>query len=393
MVRKVQNNILKISLLVLMVIQFLFADIAKVVNKVDQAVFRIINFAGNGTGTGFVVNKDGYIITNHHVIDGYKPNELMILNKYFKSKDVKVIQTYPKKDIAILKINDYSLSAYLKFEKSSKITKGSSSIAIGFPGAADIVGGTALYESKVTQGIISAVIITDKDSEYGKAYKLIQTSSAINSGNSGGPLLSKDGNLIGINTFKSISNPTNKDVEGVGYAIHTDELREVLYKNDISFSNAGGLLTNINDKSSISEDDANHIGLAIKAVVILALLYFFVWRKKKKSKEKNITDTKEERNYILVGTSGYYKDNQIPININEQVIIGGAVEEANIIINDNQKVSRVHCIIKNENGNLTITDKSTNGTFVNKNKIDTNIDLNIGDIIWIVDSKNEFKIK
>ena len=186
----------------------LFADAIKVTNIAEKATFRIVNFTTNGTGTGFLINDKGYVITNNHVTDGYTSGQLLVINQYKRYENVKMVKTYPDKDLTILKIEGYSDGEYLKLQTPTLIQKGHESFSLGYPGGSDIVGDMeAQLDSTVKSGDVSKILTTSSvDGKFPIGYKLIETSSDINGGNSGGPLLSRIGTVIGINTLNSDKN-------------------------------------------------------------------------------------------------------------------------------------------------------------------------------------------
>lgn len=169
-----------------------------------------------GSGSGIIFDKAGYIVTNYHVIDG--ANSVSVTLSGGKKVPAKIVGGDSKTDLAVLKIDAQNLPV-AKFGDSSKIRVGDTAIAIGNPLGQEFAG-------SVTSGVISALnrtISTD-----GKEYKVIQTDASINPGNSGGALCNEAGEIIGINTLKLQS------AEGMGFAIPINEAKpiiEALMKN------------------------------------------------------------------------------------------------------------------------------------------------------------------
>jgi serine protease Do len=170
-----------------------------------------------GTGSGVIVSKDGYIITNNHVVDGADTIKVKLNDgREFTGK---VIGRDPHSDIAVLKINATDLP-YLTIADSDKIEVGDLCLAIGNPFG---IGQT------VTMGIVSAlgrngVPVGDMADKY-HYEDFIQTDAAINPGNSGGALVDTDGRLIGINT--AILSRTG-GYEGIGFAVPVNLARSVM---------------------------------------------------------------------------------------------------------------------------------------------------------------------
>ena len=165
----------------------------------------------HGVGSGVIVTKDGYILTNNHVVDGAE--EVKVTLQDGREFTAKVIGRDPKSDIAVIKIaaNDLPVVA---MADSEKVQTGDVVLAIGNPFG---VGQT------VTSGIVSA---TDRGNVGIEDYEdFIQTDAAINPGNSGGALVDIDGRLIGINT--AIMSRTGGS-QGVGFAIPSDLARTVM---------------------------------------------------------------------------------------------------------------------------------------------------------------------
>jgi len=163
-------------------------------------------------GTGFIISPDGYIVSNYHVIQGAET--ITIKTGFGKSYDAEIVGYDEDNDFSLLKIEDQDLPC-VKLGKSDDLIIGDQVVAIGYPLGN---GSTTL-----TVGYISAkdrIITTD-----GKSINMLQTDAAINSGNSGGPLLNMQGEVIGITTAKSSgTSSSGATIEGVGYAIPTDDI-------------------------------------------------------------------------------------------------------------------------------------------------------------------------
>ncbi len=162
-------------------------------------------------GSGFIVDESGYIVTNHHVIEG--ADEISVkLNE--KEIPAKLIGSDKRTDLALIKIESKTKLPFVKFGDSNKVRVGDWIIAIGNPFG---LGGT------VTAGIISS-----KGRDIGGASivdNFIQTDAAINSGNSGGPMFNIDGEVIGVNT--AIFSPSGTNI-GIGFAIPSATARNVI---------------------------------------------------------------------------------------------------------------------------------------------------------------------
>ena len=172
-------------------------------------------YTTNAAGSGVIISKDGYIVTNNHVIDGAQ--KITVKTSDGTEYDAKLVGTDAKSDIAVLKVDANDLTP-ATLGDSSKISVGDTAIAIGNP--LGTLGGT------VTDGIISATsreLVVNNES-----MKLIQTNATINSGNSGGGLFDGNGNLIGIVQSKdSGTSSSGATIEGIGFAIPVNDAMEV----------------------------------------------------------------------------------------------------------------------------------------------------------------------
>jgi len=165
-------------------------------------------FKQKSLGSGFIISKDGYIVTNNHVIKN--ADKISVKLKNGDEFDGKVIGTDKNTDIALIKIDAKRDLPYLKLGDSDKLETGQWVVAIGSPFG---------LEQTVTAGIVSAKGRVIGEGPYDD---FIQTDASINPGNSGGPLLDMSGNVIGINTA-IIAGGT-----GIGFAIPSNMAKEVV---------------------------------------------------------------------------------------------------------------------------------------------------------------------
>lgn len=170
----------------------------------------------SGAGSGVIVTSDGYIVTNHHVIDG--SDKITVTLRDGTQYSASLIGSDSKTDIALLKIEASGLTPVVMGD-SSKLNVGEPAIVIGNP--LGQLGGT------VTNGIISALDrqITTSD---GQVMTLLQTNAAINPGNSGGALFNANGELVGIVNAKSGGTSDGTTIEGLGFAIPINIARPVI---------------------------------------------------------------------------------------------------------------------------------------------------------------------
>lgn len=141
-----------------------------------------------GSGSGFVISTDGYIVTNNHVIEGANSIKVSFVDDIERSADLIGCDLHT--DIAVLKVYDGGLKA-LQFANSNSLEPGQIAIAIGNP-----MG----LQHTVTTGVVSATARTLRAGSGRLIDDIIQTDAALNPGNSGGPLLNSEGRVIGVNT-------------------------------------------------------------------------------------------------------------------------------------------------------------------------------------------------
>ena len=196
-------------------------DLADIVDETSPSVVEVFTetkqvsswfqeYVTEGAGSGVILSEDGYIVTNHHVIDGANTIKVRLSNG--QAYTAVLTGTDEKTDLAVLKINVSGLPA-AKLADSSTVRVGDFVIVIGNP--LGELGGT------VTEGIISA-----KDREVtidGETMTLLQTSAAVNPGNSGGGLFNLDGELVGVVNAKS----SGDDIEGLAFAIPANTVKEI----------------------------------------------------------------------------------------------------------------------------------------------------------------------
>lgn len=165
-----------------------------------------------GLGSGFIINEDGYVVTNYHVINGAQ--EVKVIFSDGKEVNAKVVNYDAERDIAVIKItDDVKMPGIAQLGDSATVKAGEEVIAIGNPLGKE-------FSSTVTKGIVSSPN-RKMSTENGNVLDYIQTDAAINPGNSGGPLINSKGEVIGINTAKKVG----EDIEGIGFAIPINEVK------------------------------------------------------------------------------------------------------------------------------------------------------------------------
>lgn len=272
--------------IILFICIFFISKPVYAINFVPETLYNSVTvvYTDKGLGSGFAIDKNT-VITNEHVIDGFNTVTVKLYNG--KSCVGKVIKSDKNEDLALIQV-DEDLTP-LKIASEDKITVGEEVYAIGAP--EDI-------PYTMTKGIISAKNRQVEGHEY------IQLDASINSGNSGGPLVNTDGEVLGINTMKLV------DAEGIGFAIgttrinnfvnnvvsdksNTDEQEQVKdqgqdQNND---SEQGDIETNY--KKEIAQNEKLKIAvivLSIALVISILIILKLLIRKKKKKKNENEYD-------------------------------------------------------------------------------------------------------
>ncbi len=207
-------------------------------SEVEGAVVRVFNIIDRnsvGTGTGFVVKSDGWIVTNNHVIDQHR--ELLVaLPGEDEPVPARLIDKSVDLDLAIIKIDRQDLPV-VKLSKSDR-RKGQDVFALGFPGVADRPGENLVQvEATLTDGVLSREI-KGPWQPGGANLTIIQHSASVNKGNSGGPLFDDCGGVIGVNTQKpgiSVSGGSAIGQEGVYWSSAIEELFPMLDREGVAY--------------------------------------------------------------------------------------------------------------------------------------------------------------
>lgn len=184
------------------------------VGQVLPAVVTVVaqSQRGIGSGSGFFISSDGYIVTNNHVVEGAR--EIAIIYAQGGRASAQLIGTSPDFDLAVLKVEGL-VPGVAAWGDSSELPLGAHVLAIG--------SALGQYQNTVTSGVLSGF-----NRELGSLRGLLQTDAAINSGNSGGPLINLAGQIVGINT--AVVRGEFADAEGLGFAIPSNVAQKVVQR-------------------------------------------------------------------------------------------------------------------------------------------------------------------
>lgn len=218
----------------------------QVVEKVGPAVVTVINEQPNddgtenvpvGSGSGFILDEDGHVVTNQHVVDGGV--EFVVVLADGREEPATLIGADPNADVAVLKI-DSKVPAVATLGDSNNLLPGQSVLALGSP--------LGTFTNTVTEGIVSALGRTVPDDDGGpELLNLIQHDAAINPGNSGGPLVTLTGEVVGINTLGII------DAQGLFFAVPSATVKRVasrlIDEGSVAYPYLGLQLTQLDDET------------------------------------------------------------------------------------------------------------------------------------------------
>jgi S1-C subfamily serine protease len=191
-------------------------SVVNVTTRVLRRNFFFEIIPEEGAGSGFILDAEGHILTNYHVIRGAQSVEVTFIDE--TTLPARVVGSDPRNDIAVLQVDaPPELLAPVELGSSVNLQVGQRAIAIGNP--------FGQFSSTLTTGVISALERTLQGQDGRQITGIIQTDAAINRGNSGGPLLDSSGRVIGITT--AIFSPTGASA-GVGFAVPVDTIRRLL---------------------------------------------------------------------------------------------------------------------------------------------------------------------
>lgn len=337
------------------------------------------------TGSGVLADST-HVVTNHHVcceVPPQFPSKVVIATGPDQTIDATVLWKSEEKDLAILELAKPIQAPRVVFATKAKIRIGEPVWAVGFPGSAMRLGNqTAIYESTVTQGVASR-IFQGPTEEGGVEY--VQTTAAVNPGNSGGPLFDDCGQVIAINRAKALSSVGGKSVtfaEGINLSIIVDEVVPELNKNRIQFT----IGTACQAPGAVSGIPSWMLGSqAVTLLVALGAIGLAMNRKVRQTVARSVHMGGGDRKTppapgprapggtpVLVGSIGPYQGQRIPLS-EKPVVIGRDAAVVNLVLPENAPgVSKRHCQVSVDRGGRFFVEDlfSSHGTFRNGVRIE-----------------------
>ncbi|MBF0584819.1 MAG: trypsin-like peptidase domain-containing protein [Magnetococcales bacterium] len=368
-----------------------------IVQDMDKSVVRVVVVEGDrpvGTGTGFVLNSNGYIATNNHVVKVGSSYMIATSAEVKTWKKAVLVWSAEEKDLAILKVKALDRPPVkISEEPPAKLFK---VYAFGFPGAADVLHSDGLHdwvEASATEGSVSRMLEASWKSSNTKL-PIVQHSAAINQGNSGGPLFDGCGRVIGVNTAMPLSPDVGEGVvvTGVFFASHISVLTEVLKSKNIAFNATSEKCTSTNIDTASSPKAGVPLpwmigtSLLAMASMVLALRrprqvilqkaesYSKAIRQQLSRQERGRHDAgvvHHQKEWHFSGSDTHGRPVRFDFSMAEAeqdekgVIIGRSAHLAHWVVNDDT-LSLRHVRIMGQQGSLYVEDlNTTNGTTVN----------------------------
>lgn len=392
----------------LMACQAMGATAQDWIAQVDKSVVRVVvgnEYQPTGTGTGWVVAKGGYIVTNHHVIDGSDRQIVIFRDGDGKAKsfEARIVAQSAPNDLVILKITADPVPLKISSQLPSK---GGDVFAIGFPGAADEVfnnykdeGGA--IESTVTSGKIGRVVqgqlFNDDENQGFATTTWIQHSAAISGGNSGGPLFDSCGRVIGVNTAGALG---RLQLETGAVEVPQGILLAAPVENVVSLLRQSGAEIVADDETSACGTPAVSgtpstadtpsstkgggvswplIGIGSLVAALIAIMAmsarqpaiisetYTQFKRRSQPASQSSGGARKERtsiSWVLKGKTSSGALFEFPINNREQITLGRSRELSTHVIDD-PTISRQHLAITFNEEGATLRDLgSANGTRV-----------------------------
>ena len=349
---------------------------------------------GIGTGSGFLVDEEGHLVTNAHVVDGCRDLEVTFSGRDHDPQVARLVFSDSGKDIAVVNIGATSRDPLPVFDR--KVDKGTAVFVLGYPGSADI-SKEAAFEVSVTNGIVA------KYTEDADGRRVIQTDAKIGHGNSGGPMLDECGRVVGIAAFG-----TGEVTDKSDFAIAAAELTDLLGRHGIDFRRDADACESNASTTDRRDDEIQEtsrhtpaqgesggstativIASATAAATLLLVGVFFGWIRPRAASRKagapgggsplgspsqpSAGSPHPAAATTLVGVAGPHANSRIPLG-ERPIVIGRDPQQAQVVIPPNTKgVSRTHLEVVLRRGVVSIRDMgSSGGTTVDGRRVQPN---------------------
>ena len=198
-------------------------SLADLIESIQSGVVQVTT--ASGSASGFIITSDGLVVTNEHVVSGQSSVGVWLTNG--RRYDADVLEQDTTSDLALLRIDGGGSFDTIAVGDPNTVRMGDEVLALGFPLADKI--GTNLT---VTRGIVSSTRVED-------GVQLLQTDASLNPGNSGGPLVNRDGEVIGVNASKIEETDSGRPVTNIGFAVSVSELQRRLPSLGGQFASLG----------------------------------------------------------------------------------------------------------------------------------------------------------
>lgn len=376
---------------------------------------------GDSMGSGFVIGKSGsyaqYVVTNFHVIENNPNGAFIVISRDVLIKTKPIIMS-PTADYAVLELDkELHDRVPLPLKKSNTVAIADKVYALGFPG-----GSTAISDDNtwapdnvtVSSGIISKSLTVNTVATF-------QIDASINHGNSGGPLITEDGAVIGINRFvvKGVSNISGAikidelipslDSLNVPYELYNPKSETKQVKKDSKTSSKATSPTNSKKWFDFKKIFENKWILVISAAVLAAIIASIILlvRKKKKSiiacNQNQIPappiNYLPKSKFVIYGTSGYHQNQSFSFT-SGKLTIGRNYKVCNIVYPlDTAGISSIHCTISYDssiNKCVLVDNGSSYGTFLSNDEkliVSKPYYLNPGDSFYLASPANKFEVR
>jgi hypothetical protein len=396
----------------------------------EKSVGRVLCFSQDqfiSSGSGFMINNQGIFITNNHVTAACQA----IRVAFSENEKIEAVVKWSSEelDLSIIQLTDHDYPA-LSLVPLELVAKGQEVIAIGYPGAADILGSLRnFFDAKITAGKVSNITRDDLERD------VIQTDAAVNPGNSGGPLLNVCGSVIGVNTFKpdftqrfmkelmdaitSGEAPTIQPPEGINWAVQSSVLMTQLENQNIPYSKTTFSCTGL--KQQIYTNPMGVFIFTVSFLFAIIALYLSVNRSRRQvfnqvlnqvgqtvmGKSRYLPAQKQPkadyrpfskvRGY-LKGISGAFTGAEIPLEENG-IVLGRDPKLASIVFEAQYKeIGRrhAHLAYDSQTHDFVLEDLySRHGTFIKNRKLSVGekVKLKSGDIFYLASPTHTFQVE